>query len=245
MSLQRRRAFFFETVKKCEPKVLEDLGQEPMRLYLNAGLDNKKMYGSTRSRLWEMLKSQRWAELIGDPRLFLFRQKLWEWGERWKLNHEWCLVVAFETLVDWTLHPELASELAWAFMIYSGGYVVRPIPGEDRFGFSYRGWHLPFYNRKDYEQAIRESFEAELKNYCDRIEEAAPEHGYIELPSPKHTRKPHLPYEWLVRFRVQGWPINKINKKYYPNSDNRRHIREGINEAASLVGFPPYEFSSG
>jgi hypothetical protein len=226
---------------------MEDLSQEPLRFFRAAGLDDSNIDARTLDNTWAILKSDHWhrTHSKGAPFLWL-RRTLWEWGEQWKLNEEWCLKAAFDTLLDWAYDSERASELSWSLMIYAGGYVVSPISGEDTFSFENQGWQLTTYRtRKEYEDFIRAAFEAALKAYCDRIEEAAPLHGYVEVPPLKHSGKPELPFEWLVRYRVQRWSINKISNHYYPNSENRRHIREGINEAASLVGFPLYDFRLG
>ncbi|HEY0169868.1 MAG TPA: hypothetical protein VGB98_02360 [Pyrinomonadaceae bacterium] len=224
---------------------MEDLSREPVRFFHGAGLDATNIDARTLVNTWAILASDRWHLHSNAPFLW-FRRKLWAWGEQWKLNEDWCLKAAFDTLLDWAHDPEHASELSWSLMIHASGYVVRPIPGEDRFTFEHQGWQLTIYRtRKEYEDFIRAAFETALKSYCDQIEQAAPLHGYVEVPPLKHSRKPELPFEWLVRYRVQEWSINKISNHYYPNSENRRHIREGINEAASLVGFPLYEFTNG
>lgn len=242
-----RRAFFLETVKKFEPKVLEDLSQEPLSYFRNARLDELTLNAHLYFDIWESLKSENWHQnrAYGAPFLW-FRQKLWDWGERWKLDEEWCLKAAYYTVTDWAHDAELNSKLPWSIMIRSGGYSWTPIPGENKFSFESRGWELTKHpTRQDYEEFIREEFEEALKTYCDDIEGAALSHGYVIVPPPKFARKPHLPYEWLVRFRVQGWTLYKINKEYHPNSsaDNRARIKEGINYAATLVGFPPCKFS--
>ncbi len=247
VSQSSRRAFFLETVRKCESKVLEDLNQEPMRFFRNAGLDHPNIDARTFINIWAKLASEHWYLNRSDGAPFLwFRRKLWEWGERWRLNEEWCLKAAFHTLIDWAHDSELASELSWSLMIYSGGYVASIIPGEDKFSFEHDGWQLTIHRtRKKYEDFVRAAFEAALKAYCDQIEEAAPQYGYVEIPPLKFSRKPHLPFEWLVRYRVQGWTLYKINKEYYPNfrTDNRARIKKGIDEVAALIGFPPGESS--
>jgi hypothetical protein len=248
LSLNSRRAVFLDTVKKCEPKALEDLSREPLRFFLNAGLGHPTINVRLYFDIWRRLKSENWhrARDFRAPVLW-FRRKLWDWADRWKLNEEWCLDAAFHTLSDWAHDPELASELSWSLMIYVGGYTITPIPGEDKFSFQNHGWELTRYpTRQSYEEFIRAAFEKSLKAYCDEIEKEAPRYGYVIVPPTKFSRKPHLPYEWLVRFRVQGWTLYKINKEYYPNSsaDNRARIKEGINEVAARIGFPPCEFST-
>lgn len=248
LTQNNRRAAFLESVKKCEPKVLEDLSREPLRFFRTAGLDQPNVSFRDYVGVWEHLKSEHWHQLrhSGAPLLW-FRRKLWEWREHWKLNEEWCLKAAYHTLIDWVHDAELAAELSWSLMIHAGGYVATPIPGEDKFSFERRGWALTSYPaREQYEKYIRAEFEEALKAYCDGIEEAAPRYGYVIVPPLKFSRKPHLPFEWLVRFRVQGWTLYKINKEYYPKSsaDNRARIKEGINEAAAMIGFPPCDFST-
>jgi hypothetical protein len=245
VSQSARRAFFLETVRKCESKVLEDLSQEPMRFFREAGLGQPDIDARTFSNIWAKLASERWHRSSSAAFVWL-RRTLWEWGKRWKLSEEWCLKAAFHTLIDWMHDPELASELSWSLMIYSGGYVVRPIPNEDRFSFEHQGWQLTKYpTREKYEDVVRAAFDTALKAYCDYIEEAAPQDGYVAVPPLKFSKKPHLPFEWLVRQRAQGWTLYKINKKYYPNSrtDNRARIKQGINEVAALIGLPSSDFS--
>ena len=222
-----------------------DLSKDPLSLFRMAGLDRPDLDGRAYSHVWASLKSENW-HLTNDVHLLWLRRKLWEWGERWKLGEEWCLEAAFQTLTDWSLDERLASELSWSMMIHSGGYIASIIPGEDKFSFEHVGWELTKYStRQRYEQFIRAEFEKALKGYCDQIEELAPTYGYIKVHPPKHSRKPHLPIEWLVRYRVQEWKVKQINSHYYKNSDNRNTIRKGINEAAATLGFPTYDFAGG
>lgn len=246
MSQKSQRALFFETVKKCEPAVLESLSQESMMMLRQARLDDPNIDPRTLNNIWVLLASEHWhlTRSYGAPFLW-FRRKLWEWGERWKLNEEWCLKAAFLTLIDWAHDPEVAAERSWTLMIHAGGYVARPIPGEDTFSFKSSGWELTRHRtRKKYEQFIRVEFEKALKAYCDGIEGVALDYGYVKIPASKHPRKPHQRTEWLVRYRVQGWKVSEINAHYY-KSDNRNTIRKGINEAAATLGFPTYDFKGG
>src|SRR5947209_6829529 len=97
-----RRAFFLETVNKLEPKVLKDLYQEPLRFFSNTRLANPNVPAYVHLDTWELLTSEHWHQVrdFGAP-LLLFRQKLWDWGQRWKLDEEWCLRAAYHTLIDW------------------------------------------------------------------------------------------------------------------------------------------------
>jgi hypothetical protein len=157
VSQNKRRAFFLETVIKCEPKVLEDLSQEPLRFFRNTALANPNILGSVYLNTWELLKSEHWHQVRAfDAHLLWFRRNLWEWGQRWNLNEEWCLSAAFYTLIDWEYDPEPPAELSWSIMIYVGGYTVPIIPGEDKFSFEHRGWELTSHpTRKRYEEFIR------------------------------------------------------------------------------------------
>lgn len=233
-------------MKKCEPKVLEDLSREPLRFFLNAGLGDPNINARLFYDIWFRLKSENWHGFRDFRAPVLWsRRKLWEWGDRWKLDEEWCLEGAFHTLSDWAHDPDSLERLSWSLMIYVGGYSIIPIPGEDKFSFEHHGWELTRHpTRQQFEELIRAALEKTLKDYCDRIEEEAPKYGYVIVPPSKFSRKPHLPYEWLVRYRVQGWTLYKINKEYYPNrkTDNRARIKEGIDEAAALIGFPLAEF---
>jgi hypothetical protein len=244
ISQNRRRADFLEKVRECEPRVLVELSQTPLQYFRQAGLDHPDIDARGYSHVWARLKSEHWPRINQTPLLWL-RRILWDWGERWKLDEGWCLEAAFETLTDWSRDERLASERSWSIMIYAGGYVVSPIPGEDIFSFERHGWDLTRHStRMRYEEFIRAEFEDALKAYCDQIEKAAPEYGYVEVSPPKHSLKPHLPVEWLVRYRVQGWKVKQINDHYY-KSDNRNTIRKGINEAAKALGFPSYDFAGG
>lgn len=241
---QRWRGAFLETVKKCEPEVLEELSGEPLRFFIQAGWDNSNINAWTYHEIWINLNFELW-HTVNDPRFIQFRRVLWEWGKRWSLDHEWCLKAAFETLTDWARYPDTVSELDWSLMIHAGGYVATPIPETESFSFGCSGWDIIFTDRANFEEDARLNFEAKLKEYCDRIEEAALLSGYEATPSLKRKRKPLQPIEWLVHYKVQQWKLSEINRYYYPASDNRNTIRKGINKAASLVGLPLYDFDAG
>jgi hypothetical protein len=234
---QRWRGAFLETVRKCEPRVLEELSGEPLRFFIQTGWGDPNIQAWTYHEIWTNLNFELW-HTVRDPRFIQFRRVLWEWGTRWGLDHEWCLKAGFETLTEWARYPDTVSELAWSLMIHAGGYVATPIPETESFSFEYSGWDIIFSERADFEEVVRRSFEAKLKEYCDRIEEVAPLLGYETTPSLKRKRKPLQPIEWLVRNKVQKWKLSEINRHYYPASDNRNTIRKGITKAASLVGFP-------
>lgn len=241
---QRWRGIFLETVRKCESKVLEELSNEPLRFFMQAGWGDINLQAWAYHQIWTNLNLELW-HTVNDPRFIQFRRVLWEWGEHWRLNHEWCLKAAFDTLTDWARYPDTVSELAWSLMIHAGGYVATPIPETESFSFECSGWDIIFSERADFEKAIRLRFEAKLKEYCDQIEKAALLSGYEATPSLKHKRKPLQPIEWLVRYKVQQWNLSEINRYYYPTSDNRNTIRKGINKAASLIGLPLYYFDPG
>ncbi|MGA9996869.1 MAG: hypothetical protein WBP93_15735 [Pyrinomonadaceae bacterium] len=241
---QRWRGAFLEVVRDCESKVLEDLSREPMRFFQQAGWGDSNIQVWTYHEIWITLNFELWHR-ANDPRFLQFRRVLWDWGARWGLEDEWCLKAAFDTLMNWSRDPDALSELAWSLMIHAGGYVATPIPASEGFSFECHGWDIIFIDRANFEESVRNIFEAELKVYCDRIEEVAPQLGYEATPSLKRKRKPLQFIEWFVRYKIQRWTLSEINRHYYPNSDNRNTIRKGINKAASLIGFPLYDFASG
>jgi hypothetical protein len=232
------RGVFLEIVRDCEIKVLKELSQEPLRFFREAGLDASGFLAAEQFNLWQRLTADDWEhQCNAEVSLTQFREALWAWGKRWQLTAGWCLKAGFDTLRDWTLVPESLEELSWAPSIGDYEWIGLSMPSEGPFSFQYPMWEFVLYLREEYEKAARKAFEVALKAYCDRIAVEAPQWGYIPVPPRKHGRKAHLPLEWLVRRRVQDWQVYEINKHYYPKSDNRRHIKKAIEEAAALIGF--------
>ncbi|PYS93972.1 MAG: hypothetical protein DMF64_03005 [Acidobacteria bacterium] len=236
VSQQIWRGIFLEVVRKLEDKVLKKLSQEPLRFFRKAGLDAPGFLAPEQFDLWQKLTADDWESQCSEVSLHQFREALWAWGKHWKLTADWCLKAGFDTLRDWVLWPESLEELSWAPSIHTHEWLGLSLPSERQFSFQYPTWEFVLYLREEYEEAARIAFEAALKAYCDRIAVEAPRWGYIPIPPRKRGRKAHLPIEWLVRSRVQGWKVYEINKLYYPNSDNRWHIKKAIEEAAALIG---------
>lgn len=258
ISQQYWRGFFLEVVDLCEPQVLKELGKEPLRSFLEldwtrlkpdwpcieSAEDSERKDLPDLGWIWIHLVAGDW-ERHPDERLIQFRRDLWEWAERWKLSEDWCLRAALDSVAEWAIRtPRARSRPSWALSIHTLAVETTSwVIGPD-FTFSHHGWDVLWVNREEHEEGVRLKFEAALKEYCDKVEQLALSQGYEPVQGWSTKHKPNLPLEWLVRYRMQGWKISDINKHYYPNSDNRSAIRSGINEAAALVGFPPYSFAA-
>jgi hypothetical protein len=260
ISQQYWRGFFLEVVDYCEPQVLKELGEEPLRSFLEldwtrfkpdwpcveSAEDSELEDLPDLSWMWIHLVSADW-ERHPDEHFIRFRRDLWGWAERWKLAEDWCLRAALDSVAEWAVRaPRARRRRSWSLSIHSLAAETTSSSSDiDRgFMFSHHGWDVLWVNREGYEEGVRRKFEAALKAHCDAVEQNALSQGYEPVQGWSAKYKPNLPLEWLVRYRIQGWKIHAINKHYYPRSDNRNTIRNGINEVAALIGFPPYSFAA-
>lgn len=222
---QHWRATFLETVRESAPEVLQSLNQEPMRFFRLAGSGT-----SAKLLTWANLASENWHR-VQDASFVLFRRKLWDWGEQWGLDAEWCLEAAFNALFDWTLDPESASELRWSASIHFtrwGPALV--IPGEDRFSFEHSGWLVMNAQRKDFEKEVKKAFESTLKAYCDRIEEAASSLNYTQPPNKNELEH----FKWLAYYQVKKMEYDEI-KTHAPMVGTVQGISKAIKQIANVI----------
>jgi hypothetical protein len=256
LAQQYWRGCFLEVVDRCEPQVLKELGEEPLRSFceiepasfkpdwdcVESAEDNERKVLPDLHWLWIHFVSSDW-EQHPDAHLVQFRRDLWSWAERWKLAEDWCLSAALESVAEWAIEPPdnpPSQRRSWSPSIHSKQVEnTSPVIGSEFTFSSHHYWDVIWVNRKDYEEGVRREFEAALKAHCDAVEQHALSQGYEPVQKWSAKHKPDLPLEWLVRYRIQNWRISDINKHYYPESDNRNTIRRGINEAAALIGLPP------
>lgn len=229
------RTFFLSCVRSLVPRVLEELRDEPLLRYVDAGCPYTEP--PTLGERVPMAKT--FEDLIASRELGLrgLGTSLFEWGQRWNLlskngNREWCLNYALGTLRDWVMYEPMHG-LDWGVIALSHDIRV-PIPVLPPKGLP--GWDFIVETRRDYVKRIRALAEAEFEKneilsnydrpsakkfihssalsapvdqYCDDVERYLRSQGWLLV---KGRRLPELEKHivWTARAQVKGDTCTKI-----------------------------------
>jgi hypothetical protein len=97
VSVDYGRVLILGAVDEVEPRVLDELGQEPLRTLKASGWDRQRDGPLT----LEVVRAK--------ARLSAFRASLAAWSSRWHVTDDWCLEIALSTL----MHKPGGARLAW------------------------------------------------------------------------------------------------------------------------------------
>jgi hypothetical protein len=264
-SVKHARSYFLDVVKTLAPTVLEDLGGEPYKLYWEARLcfEANKTSGKrdlVARHIWKTHQRPSWGEIEHpfrnpllddaatpverDERVREFRDSLFNWSRRHRLDATWCRERAYDTL-DWWCFSQGGREIQmWD---YDGAYqTIMAFRGDHpRFTFEFKTLYPREGFRPDVKKRIMEAVEKELDAYLDRQEALAEENGMV---APRQKReKQH--FEWLVCFQVNQMSYAEILELYSPEefadakkagnlSDRTKRIRKAVHEVADFINLP-------
>jgi hypothetical protein len=179
-----------------------------------------------------------------SERISEFRDSLFNWSRRHRLDTTWCRERAYDTLDWWCLSQESRRIQMWD---YDGAYqTIMAFRGDHpRFTFEYKTLYPREGFRPDVKRRIMEAVEKELDAFLDGREALAEENGMV---APRQKRdKQH--FEWLVCFQVNQMSYADILELYFPNefatakkagniSDRTKRIRKAVNEVADFINLP-------
>ena len=199
------RALFFQAVHRIEPRVARELMDEPLALYrpiFEAGLAGVP---EDERHSWRAFGAfPHWDTIVyaseRDPKeLHELRAVLLDWAHKWRLEDDWCLEAAAETLAYFSAAGD-AAELQP--LHYLGTPMIeRPFTDRDlRFEFSSRGWSPTLTSWKEAEESMDERYQDAKQAYRERIEALCRERGLQPVRGTKMRAGDH--FEWVARFQV-------------------------------------------
>ena len=249
LSITDARDYFLDAVKEVAPEVLDDLANEPYKLYKSAGLaldfeKYKKEFENLElpDRIGEMakVKSQhRWnrpdwnghfesKEVDYDDNILAFQRSIFNWSKKHNLNVAWCRARAYETIESWHHFESFYENRIWNYEsemqpIHSG---FTPI-----FQFSYKSLYPVFRFRSDEKEIITKAFESELNKFLDERERIAKENGMV---NPRQKRE-YLHFIWFAYYQVKEMTQKDIQGKF---NASIRTIGEALESVRNLLKAP-------
>ena len=209
VAVHAARALFFQAVHRIEPRVSGELMDEPLALYrpiFEAGLAGIPEDQRPEWRAFAAFPS--WDTIFyaraHDPKeLHELRNLLLTWSRKWRLEGDWCLVAAAETLAIFSAAGD-AAELQP--LHYLGTPMIeRPFTDPElHFAFSSRGWSPTLTSWKEAEESMDERYQDAKQAYRERIEALCRERGLQPVRGAKVRAGDH--FEWVARFQV-GWEL--------------------------------------
>jgi len=146
------------------------------------------------------------SEKQNDPRLvnqtalenfFSLKKGYSDFIEQFGLETVWLRRDLFRLLGDLTYKPKYFNSLVLA-------YLHAYFPGHgDQFEFTFDGWKIEL-DSEDYETAVREAFENELRQYVNRTKSQFKKGKYKEATKPRAIDN----VKWLVY-----WTVKRIEKE--------------------------------
>lgn len=201
--LHQRRQYFFEVVHRMEPRVSADLMGEPLALYrplFEAALDRLPPDSGLGWRwsdavpTWSTFK---YATESHDPLEALrLRDLLLRWSHKWRLEDEWCLEAAVQTLAQWSAEGDNPVPRP---LYYLGAQMIEISFNEEelRFSFSHRGWFPTLETWETAKEWIDDGYREALKKYKKRVERLSRDAGLVPVRQTRNRAGDHM--EWLVR----------------------------------------------
>jgi hypothetical protein len=251
---------FLAAVSKHARHVLEDLSDEPLKLYLRAGLGfnistyrNNPQESETQERGrrearessrrdWNRPEWQRHYEhssLAYNSRKAEFRQSLFEWSRRNHLDAAWCRECAYETLDDWSYslpaHGHLRFQsLTQMHKLFSTGRKV------ERFTFECSVMHPQLTTSEKIEEEIRKKFERQLKTFLKQYDARAKEQGYVPTPEEYKSKYSKDRFRWLVEWVVNEKSFQAIigNNNNSSGGPDYSTVRKTLIQLANAIDLP-------
>jgi hypothetical protein len=241
------RNLFLHIVTELAPKVLDDLKNEPFRLFCYAGLD--KYPPNELVNLWEQLSNG--EHQFVDPRILKFYGGLQAWARRHDIEAQWIVERGFFTL-DRLTYPNL--DQGWLVPSDNKETIPPPSPPVD-----IPAYYPTAYRRKEYLAFVRsvvlrkfgaadpilrladpisqrvliESIVKRFEKYCKEVEAHA-----IQLGAKPVLIKPEIinHVTWAVRMRVLHEEPASIADSV---ELDERAIRKSVRKVLLLIGLPP------
>jgi hypothetical protein len=199
------RALFFQAVHRIEPRVSRELMDEPLALYRPIFEAELASIPEDQRPEWRAFAAfPHWSAIVSaserDPKeLHELRTALLHWAHKWRLEDDWCLEAAAETLADLSAAGDDAEPQA---LHYLGTPMIKsPFAKSDlRFEFSHGGWSPTLTTWEDAAKSIDWHFREAKKAYRERIEALCRERGLQPVRGTRVRTGDH--FEWVAQFQV-------------------------------------------
>lgn len=125
-SREAARYCFLEIIRARVPKVLEELRDGPLNIYLETGLNYPSLdYKNWGGRDWE--RTDIWNNIKHgaswlDAREIIFGRSILNWANRYNLieeeanrHHHWLLNCVISTIQHWKHSPDALEQLSWTY----------------------------------------------------------------------------------------------------------------------------------
>lgn len=236
--LHQRRQYFFEVVHRLEPRVSAELMDEPLKLYrpmFNAAVSRSPSQSGLGWRWWESAPT--WStfkfatESHDPPEALCLRDLLLRWSHKWRLEDDWCLEAAVETLAEWSAEGDDPEPRP---LYYLGTQMIEiPFNEEElRFSFSHRGWSPTLETWETAKEWIDDGYREALKEYKERVERLSRERGLVPVRQTKHRVGDHM--EWLARVVLDEDEYDRIAADH--GSITRQAVSKAVRMQAREIG---------
>ncbi len=254
LSIKDARDYFLDAVKEVKPEVLDDLANEPFKLYKAAGLafdreqiekdiENTEFYDQIRIIAKEE-QQHKWnhpdwqghfeeKEVDYDDNILAMQKSIFDWSRKHNLNVAWCRARAYETLDYWHQNTNLCVARIWNYDV-SLEPIIAIRRGELDFVFRFKSLYPAMSFRADEKKRITEQFEFELDAFLDERENYAKEKG---LKKPKKKNE-YLHFLWFAHYQVNELTQKEIQENYNPFYASRRTIGEAIESIRNILKTP-------
>jgi hypothetical protein len=248
-SIKDARDYFLDAVKEVAPEVLDDLANEPFKLYKEAGLAlDYEQYEKEFETLekYDLIRAKskieqdhsfnhpRWEQHfeVGkvdyDEKILAMQESIFSWSKKHNLDVAWCRARAYETVEWWHRSGSSYENRRWNWdmemqPVFTGSSPI--------FQFSYKSLYPVFRFRKDEREIITRAFENELNEFLDERERIAKENGMV---SPKQKRE-YLHFVWFAYYQVKNWSQKDIQENFYAS---RRTVGEALDSIRNLLKTP-------
>ncbi len=256
LSIKDARDYFLDAVREVAPEVLEDLANEPFKLYKAAGLafkheryeketENLEFYDKIRAQAraehlhrWnhpEWLEHFEDKEIDYDDNILAMQKSIFDWSKKYNLNAAWCRARAYETLDNWHRFSSMSEIRMWNYDM-SLEPMIAHRKGELDFVFRIRSAYPTFGFRAEEKEKITKAFEKELNEFLDARERIAKENG---MTTPKQKRE-YLHFVWFAYWLVKEWTHSDIYKEF---NVSRETVKTALESVRNLLKTPNDEKS--
>lgn len=224
---------FFEATNIYARHVLKELHDEPFSLYIKAGLGfNADAYSDDiegakkRAREWTRHQWNRpkWQDkfengpIVYNSRKEAFRQSLFEWSRRNRLDTAWCRECAYNTLDIWAYSQPEQEQLRFQPLVKMISLYQTGRP-EKWFGLTELIYLHP---QRHPLEAIEAELQRRVRAYMDDLKTRAETKGFVSTPEEYQTKKhdSQTRFRWLVEHVVNDKPYQTILDELGPKYEH-------------------------
>lgn len=182
-STRDARDYFLDAIKEVKPEILDDLANEPFKLYKIAGLaldceryekkfENLELYDRIRA-MAEVESLHRWnhpdwfghyekKEVTYNENTRAMQKSIFDWSEEHNLNIGWCRARAFETFDWWHRSESFFENRLWNYETEMQPMIATR-KGERDFVFRINSNYPMFGFRQMKKKELRKPLSANLK----------------------------------------------------------------------------------